>query len=177
MNMVVHYRVAHWLHQHHVPLLPRIIRRLVFLLYNSDIPPSCEIGPGSYFAHGGIGVVINRNCRIGSRVHIGQDVTIGGSFGSGVPIIGDDVWVGPGVRILGSIRVGNNVILGANAVVVKDIPDNCIAMGVPARVSADIPPGSLDTLHGVLKEGHESVSCGNAWPNTGNETVDTIGLG
>jgi serine O-acetyltransferase len=152
MNMISFYRVAHWLYQRRIPLLPRVMRWLIFLLYNSDIPPSCEIGRDSLFAHRGIGVVLNRNCRIGSRVQIGQNVTIGGSFGSGVPVIGDDVWIGPGVRILGSIRVGNNVILGANAVVVSDIPDNCIAVGVPAHVQRRISPGSLDTLHGTLRE-------------------------
>lgn len=155
MNAFVFYRIAHWLYQHKVPLtglIPLLIRRIIFLIFNSDIPPGCEIGKGSRFGHGGVGVVLNESCHIGQRVLIGQGVTIGGSFGSGAPIIGDDVWISAGVRILGDVRVGSNVVLGANAVVVEDIPDNCIAMGVPARVRRTILPGALDTKNGLLKE-------------------------
>ena len=78
-------------------------------------------------------------------------MTIGGSFGSGVPVIGNNVFIAPGVRILGEIHIGNNVILGANSVVTTDIPDNCIAMGAPAKVHKNIPPGALHALKGRLK--------------------------
>ena len=150
MNAISFYRVGHWLYRHHVPLAPQLIYRVTFLLFNSSIPPSCEIGEHSRFAYGAIGVVLHSRCRVGSHVLIGQDVTVGGTFGSGVPIIGDNVWISPGVRILGDVRVGNNVILGANAVVVKDIPDNSIAAGVPARILRRIEPNSLDALSGTL---------------------------
>lgn len=152
MNAIRYYRLAHWLYRHKVPFLPLLIRRIIFLLFNSDVPPSCILGAETRFCHGGVGVVLNKTCRIGDRVLIGQNATVGGSFGSGSPVIGNDVWIGPGVRILGDIRVGNNVVLGANAVVVKDIPDNCIALGIPARVHRMIPPGAVDTRNGLLNE-------------------------
>ena len=152
MNAIKFYRLANLLYNYRIPIIPSIIRRIIFIIFNSEIPPECKIGVGSYFAHGGIGVVLNPDCIIGERVCIGQNVTIGGSFGSKSPIIGSDVWVSPGVRILGSVRVGNNVILGANAVVVKDIPDNCIATGIPAQVQRTLFAKSLNTLQGSIIE-------------------------
>jgi serine O-acetyltransferase len=158
MNAIGLYRVGNWLHRHHVPLLPRLTYYLTFLIFNSAIPPSCRIGSRSRFAYGGIGVVLHSRCRIGKGVLIGQNVTIGGSFGSDVPTIGDNVFIGPGVRIIGGIRVGSNVVLGANAVVIRDIPDNCIAAGVPARVLRPIPEDYLDALTGTFRDQAE-VDC------------------
>lgn len=152
MKAIHLYRVAHALHLAKIPLLPRIFQGLIFFLYNSSIPPSCQIGRGSFFGHGGIGVVLHPHCVIGARVLIGQGVTIGGSFGSGVPCIGDDVWIGPGARILGEVKIGNNVIVGANAVVVRDLPDNVVAAGVPAKVIRALAPRSLDIATGTIQE-------------------------
>lgn len=153
MNAIRFYRLANFLYRSKVPLLPGFVRYLMFLLFNSFIPPQCQIGRGSYFAHGGIGVVLHPDCRIGERVLIGQGVTLGGTFGSGVPVIDDDVWIGPGVRILGDITVGNNSIIGANAVVTKDIEPNSVVGGVPARLIRTIKPGALDVINGKLEDG------------------------
>ena len=76
----------------------------MFLLYNSTIHPQCAIGEDSIFVYGGVGVVLHPKSTIGSRVLIGQGVTTGGSFGSGPPAIMNDVWIGPGARILGDIN-------------------------------------------------------------------------
>jgi serine O-acetyltransferase len=152
MNAITLYRVGNWLYRHRVPVLPRLCYYLTFLVFNSSVPPGCEIGRGSRFAYGGIGVVIHARCRIGRDVLIGQGVTLGGTFGSDVPTIGDNVFIGPGVRILGGIRVGSNVVIGANAVVLKDVPDNCIVAGVPARVLRSIPEGYLHALTGTFRE-------------------------
>jgi len=103
------------------------------------------------FAHGGIGVVLHPDCKIGERVMIGQGVTIGGTFGSGTPIVGSDVWIGPGVRILGDVTIGSNCIIGANAVVTRDVPDNSVVGGVPAKLLKTIEPGALDVLKGQLR--------------------------
>lgn len=145
------YRAGRWLHLRKVPLLPKLIYNLTFLIFNSSIPPSCEIGAGSKFSYGGIAVVLHRRCRIGKNVNIGHCVTVGGTFNSDVPAIGDNVWIAPGVRILGSVTIGNNVVIGANAVVTKSIPDNCVAAGVPAKVIRSIPEGALDAIKGKLK--------------------------
>lgn len=90
---------------------------------------------GTKFAYGGIGVVIHARAIVGRNCMIGQGVTIGGKSGwYEVPVIGDNVEISAGARILGPIKIGSNVIIGANAVVVKDVPDNCIIAGVPARI-------------------------------------------
>jgi serine O-acetyltransferase len=167
MNAIALYRVGNWLHRHRIPILPKLLHYLTFLVFNSAIPPSCQIGKGSRFAYGGIGVVLHAKCQIGNHTLIGQNITIGGTFGSDVPTVGHNVFIGPGVRILGGIRVGNNVVLGANAVVLKDVPDNCIAAGVPARVLRTIPEGLLDALTGTFRNlpevsatnGRDSVQC------------------
>jgi len=79
--------------------------------------------------------VIHARAVVGTGCMIGQGVTIGEKSGwYEVPIIGDNVEISAGARILGPIRIGNNVIIGANAVVVKDVPDNCVVAGVPARI-------------------------------------------
>ena len=134
--MLIHwYRLGNWLYRHHVPLLPKFIWYLNYMLFNSSVPSSCEMGGGSVFAYGGIGVVIHSRAVIGKNCLIGQGVTIGGKSGwYEVPVIGDNVHISAGARILGPIRIGNNVIIGANAVVVKDVPDNCIVAGVPAKI-------------------------------------------
>jgi len=145
------YRVSHYLYSLKIPILPIFFKWIIFLLYNSKIPPECSIGELSKFGHGGIGVVLHAECVIGDRVLIGQGVTIGGSFGSGVPKISSDVWIGPGARIFGDIRVGSNCVIGANSVVTKNIPDNCVVGGVPAKIIKEIPVNSLDVINGRMK--------------------------
>ena len=134
--MLIHwYRMSHWLWKHHVPLLPTLLWRLQYLLFNSSVPGSCTLKQGVTFAYGGIGVVIHARAVVGRNCMIGQGVTIGGKSGWWeVPVIGDDVEISAGARILGPVRIGNNVIIGANAVVVKDVPDGCVVAGVPARI-------------------------------------------
>lgn len=107
----------------------------MFLLYNSAIPCSVEIGEGTEFAYSGIGVVLHAESRIGRNVLIGQHVTVGGRAPlSGVPVIEDDCFIGPGAVLLGPIRIGAGSIIGANAVVLHDVPPRSIAAGVPAEI-------------------------------------------
>jgi serine O-acetyltransferase len=134
-NAVHFYRLGRKLFLWRIPLLPKLIELIIFLLYNSKIPTSCEIGGGSFFSYGGIGVVLHARCKIGENVDIGTNVTIGGKSGNfEVPIIGNNVYIATGAKILGPIKVGNNVTIGANAVVINDVPDNAIMAGVPARL-------------------------------------------
>ena len=135
MNIVSFYRIAHQLHVCRVPLLPRIIYYLQFLLFNSVVPYQCAIGKGTRCAYGGIGVVIHERAVIGKNCIIGQGVTIGGrSKIVKVPKIGNNVYLGAGCRILGDVEIGDEVVIGANAVVTKNIPSRCVAAGVPARI-------------------------------------------
>tara|TARA_Y100001970_G_C14259811_1_gene879188 strand:- start:16346 stop:16780 length:435 start_codon:yes stop_codon:yes gene_type:complete len=133
--MIYFYRIAHFLYKLKIPLLPKIIYYLQFLLFNSSVPPSVEIGKGTKFAYGGIGVVIHARAKIGNNCIIGQGITIGGkSKIYDVPVIGNKVFISSGVRILGDIKIGSNVIIGANSVVVKNIESNNMVAGVPAKV-------------------------------------------
>jgi len=110
-------------------------KAITFLLFNSVIPYTTDIGKESRFAYGGIGAVVHSRAVIGDRVIIGQNTTIGRSLDSeDIPTIGNDVYISAGARVIGKINIGNNVIIGANAVVNKDVPNNSVVVGVPAKV-------------------------------------------
>ncbi len=135
MNLIKVHRIGHFFYQKKVPVLPRLFRFLVFLLYNSDIPASVRIGKNTLFGHSGIGVVIHQKASIGRDCVIGQGITIGGrSKNPSVPVIGNQVYIGAGARVLGPIKIGNNVIIAPNAVVLEDVKDNCIVGGIPAKI-------------------------------------------
>lgn len=136
LHAVAIYRFGKWLKKKN--LLLRILLEPVYLIlsrrirskWGIDIPRSAEIGAGFYIGHYG-GITISGRARIGSNVNISQLVTIGVSGrgeNRGVPVIGDDVYIAPGAKIFGKIHVGNNVKIGANAVVYKDIPDDAIVV-------------------------------------------------
>lgn len=133
--MLIHfYRVNNWLYRHHVPLLPKFIWKLQYLLFNCSVPASCVIG-GTKFGYGDMAVVIHSRAVIGKNCMIGQGVTIGGKNGwCEVPVIGDNVHINAGAKIIGPVRIGDNVEIGANCVVVKDVPSNCVVAGIPARI-------------------------------------------
>jgi serine O-acetyltransferase len=134
--MLIHwYRASNWLHKHHMPFLAKVIWKMSYLLFNSSLPPTAEIGQGTKLAYGGIGIVVHGRSVVGKNCILGQNITIGGKSGwYEVPVIGNNVHISAGARILGPVRVGNNVLIGANAVVVKDVPDNCVVAGVPAKI-------------------------------------------
>ncbi len=95
-----------------------------------QIPRTVEIGEGFYIGHSG-GITISGAAKFGNNVNISQQVTVGVSGKGekrGVPIIGDNVYIAPGAKIFGKIKIGNNVKIGANAVVYKNIPDNAIVV-------------------------------------------------
>lgn len=134
-NAMYFYRIARKLYLLKIPVLPRIIKLIIFILYNSILPYEADIGKGTMLGYGGIGVVIHKKARIGENCLISQQVTIGGKQGyEQVPNIGNNVDIGAGAKIIGPVKIGDNVTIGANAVVVKDIPDNAIIAGIPARI-------------------------------------------
>lgn len=145
MNLIQLHKVSFYLQKRKIPALPKLIEILIFFLYNSRVPSSATIGKTSKFAYLGIGCVIHKDTIIGEDCLIGQGITIGGRGPrKGVPQIGNNVYLGPGCRILGPINIGNNVVVGPNAVVVSDIPDNSIAVGIPAKVvKTNIPDISI----------------------------------
>lgn len=140
VNAIVLYRLARRLHQAGVPVLPRLVFVLTFLLFNSELHAETEIGAGTTFDHGGTGVIIHPRAVIGANCLIGPQVTIGGRSGlPDLPVIEDDVYIGNGAKVLGPVRIGRGAKVGANAVVIKDVPAGATAVGVPARI-VQLPP-------------------------------------
>ena len=138
------YRVGRWaLVDCRVPglaplcrALAKVASRVLRLALGISIAPACEAGPGLYFGHYG-GVWINPRVRLGRQVSIMNGVTIGeGGTGAtqGVPTVGDFVYIGPHATVVSRIRIGNGCVIGANSLVVSDVPDGATAIGVPARV-------------------------------------------
>ena len=121
-------------------VLAIVARRIALLRYlfwsvvtGSDIAPTARLGVRLRLPHPN-GVVIHRNAIIGDDCMIMQQVTVGMVGDSGAPIIGSEVYCGSGAKVLGGIRIGDRVWIGANAVVLCDVPDDCTAVGIPARV-------------------------------------------
>jgi len=129
------YRLSHWLHRHHVPLLPWLLKSANRILFATVLPPSARIGRGVLLSYEGLGTVIHRRAVIEEHATIGAGVTIGGRSGhEQVPVIGRGAMIGTGAKVLGPVRIGAYASIGANAVVLSDIPDYAVAVGAPARV-------------------------------------------
>jgi serine O-acetyltransferase len=106
--------------------------------FGIDIPYNTEIGPGLYIGHFG-GIVVSSQARIGKNCNINHDVTIGVTYGGktpGVPVIGDNVYLGPGSKIIGGIILGNHCAVGVNSVVTKSMPDGAVVVGIPGEVAS-----------------------------------------
>lgn len=112
--------------------------RLTHISHNSgiQIDPATQIDKGFYIGHFGT-IVINAKSVLGKNINISPGVNIGQANRGkhkGTAIIGDNVYIGPGAKIVGAVHIGNNVCIGANAVVTHDVPDNACVAGVPAQV-------------------------------------------
>jgi serine O-acetyltransferase len=128
------YRLARRLFLRGIPLLPAVLRKVIYYLHSSHIPYEADIGEGTELGYGGIGVVIHKDAKVGRYCLISQQVTVSGRSGiEGVPVIGDYVRIGAGAKILGNIRIGDFAVIGANAVVVKDVAPGAVVGGIPAR--------------------------------------------
>lgn len=124
------YRMERWCYLHHLLLLAKFINRYIYLQFNCSIPYTTDIGSEVEIVHG-IGIVLHQYSTIGEGTRIYQNVTLGNGMG---PKIGKNCIIGSGAVILGDIVIGDNVNVGANAVVLQNLPDNCTAVGVPARI-------------------------------------------
>ncbi len=117
----------------HVPGVNRLLRLAQTALYGIEIGKDVKLGHGLYCVHT-VGIVIGGDAQIGDRVKLMGSNTIGTAKDNGYPIIEDDVVIGCGARVLGPVRVGAGSVIGANAVVLTDIPPGSIAVGIPATV-------------------------------------------
>ncbi len=136
VHAVINHRIAHWLHKHKIPFIPRYISQCSRFFTGIEIHPGAKIGKGIFIDHG-MGVVIGETTEIGNNVTIYQGVTLGGTGkekGKRHPTIGNNVVISAGAKVLGSIEIGNDVIIGSGAVVVKSVPDRCTVVGVPGRI-------------------------------------------
>lgn len=132
------HRVAHWSRMRRIPIVPLVLSQLNTALHGLELPPTVSIGPGLYLPHT-VGSVINAE-RIGANVTLQGGITIGLRTELGFPVIEDGVTVAAGARVLGPIVVGEGAVIGANAVVVKDVPAGATMVGIPARPLGDANP-------------------------------------
>ena len=129
------YRIGNFCVRRRIPILPLICDFLIRIIHNSAVYSCTSIGEGTVFGYGGIALVIHKNSKIGKFCMIGPHVTIGGrSKSESVPIIGNGVYLATGAKVLGSISIGDNAFVGANAVVIADVAPNTVVAGVPAKV-------------------------------------------
>ncbi len=149
------YRLGYWI-WHYDGTLRRVerllrpiyvvLQRIIMIVTGIWISPRAHIGPGLYINH--FGNVIVGEVEIGSNCNLSHEVTLGNSGRGnkrGLPILGDRVFIAPGAKVLGKICVGNDAVVGANAVVTKSVPDRAVMIGAPAQVTSY--KGSFDFVY------------------------------
>jgi len=153
VHALLTHRVAHALDSAGLPLVPRVLAHGARVVTGIEIHPSARIGDGLFVDHG-TGVVIGETAKVGDNVTIYQGVTLGGTgFATGKrhPTVGDNVTIGAGAQLLGPITVGHGAKIGANAVVIHDVPPHSTVVGNPGhpvRVEGRRPEGpDADWVH------------------------------
>lgn len=135
IHVQIAHKLSHFLYKHKWFFLARLISQIARFFTGIEIHPGATIGKGLCIDHG-MGVVIGETAEIGDDVLIYHGVTLGGTGkdkGKRHPTIGNGVVIGAGAKVLGPIKVGDNAKIGANAVVVKDVPEGATAVGIPAK--------------------------------------------
>lgn len=149
VHAVVLYRLAHFLHLHHLRFFARLISQLGRFLTGIEIHPGAQIGLGLFIDHG-MGSVIGETAIVGNYVKMFHQVTLGGVSNTQQkrhPTVEDHVEIGAGAKVLGNITIGHHSKIGANAVVLKDVPANSTAVGIPARIINPNKEEVLDCEH------------------------------
>lgn len=146
VHAVIVHRAAHWFYKHGHKVIARIISQTMRGITGIEIHPGAKIGKGLLIDHGS-GVVIGETAEIGDYCLLYQGCTLGGTgkdHGKRHPTLGNNVMVGAGAKILGPFKVGDNAKIAANAVVLKEVPPNSTAVGVPARIVRQNGKRTLD---------------------------------
>ena len=153
VHALLAHRLAHALHSVGVPMLPRLIATIARSITGIEIHPAATIGRGFFIDHG-MGVVVGETAEIGDDVTLYQGVTLGGTgFATGKrhPTVQDNVTIGSGAKLLGPITVGHGSKIGANSVVIHDVPPNSTVVGNPGhpvRIEGRRPEGpDADWVH------------------------------
>jgi len=134
-NVVLWYRMAQWLARYGMDRFASLIDYAIRLVFSCWLPHQVRAGDNLILGYGGLAVVIHAEVVIGDNVHIDQGVTVGGNGTEyGVPMIESNVYVGAGAKLLGPIRIGEGSVIGANAVVLQDIPPRSLVVGVPGKI-------------------------------------------
>lgn len=156
------YRFGHYILYHmDIPIVKQlmwVLYRILDVIYvqtilHAEFVAKCTIGKSLKLPHGGNGIIISPDTIIGDNVTIFHQVTIGRRCGSkkdtGSPVIGNNVLVGCGAKILGDIKVGDGAKIGANSVVLIDVPPNSTAIGIPAKIIDKKAQSSEKVLNGI----------------------------
>ncbi len=159
-HAIVFHRIAHWMWNHRLKLLGRILSHISRFLTGIEIHPGAKIGKGFFIDHG-MGVVIGETSEIGDNVTIYHGVTLGGtSFSRSKrhPTIENNVTIGAGAKILGPLTIGSNSKIGANSVVITDVPPNSTVVGIPGKiVRKEEFPAYPDLEHNKLPDPEERL--------------------
>jgi serine O-acetyltransferase len=140
------HRISHWLWNRGAKVAARAVGELTRILTGVEIHPGAILGTGLFIDHA-TGVVIGETAEVGDDVTIFHGVTLGGTgrdTGKRHPTIGDRVIIGAGAKVLGPIKVGDDSRIGANSVVVKEVPSSSVVVGVPGQIISRAKPGSPD---------------------------------
>lgn len=135
IHAMISYRIAHFLYTKKLIFLARLISQISRFFTGIEIHPGAKIGKGLVIDHG-MGVVIGETAEIGDNVLLYHGVTLGGTGkdkGKRHPTLGDNVIIGAGAKVLGPIYIGTNSKIGANSIVLKDVPDGSTAVGIPSK--------------------------------------------
>ena len=151
LHAIIYHRIAQTFYKKHMFFIARWISQFARRRTGIEIHPAARIGRGLFIDHG-MGVVIGETAEIGDNCTIYHGVTLGGTGkekGKRHPTLGDNVVIGAGAKVLGSFRIGNNSKVAAGAVVLGEVPDNCTAVGVPARIIKQngVKTNNFDQIH------------------------------
>jgi serine O-acetyltransferase len=152
LHALIHYRVSHFFYERKLFFAARLISQYSRFFTGIEIHPGAAIGKDFFIDHG-MGVVIGETSIIGDGVLLYQGVTLGGTGlekGKRHPTIGSNVVIGAGAKVLGNITIGDNSYIGANAVVIKDVPQNSTVVGIPGKITKQDGKKidtSLDHIH------------------------------
>ena len=132
----IHHRISHFFYKKKLFFTARLISQLSRFFTGIEIHPGATIGKGLFIDHG-MGVVIGETAEIGDNVTLYHGVTLGGTGkdkGKRHPTVGNNAIIGCGTKVLGPITIGDSVKIGANSVVLEDMPSDCTAVGIPAKI-------------------------------------------